>query len=1624
MEIHINLTIISQSLHIHQIIPSYTVVLFTIIPRGKEKYHMKKRFYVFTLISIALFMLFIAGCSDDDDGILYYSLTLELEGTGSGSVFANGIDCGNDCTHNYEPNTEVTLTASADNGSVFAGWSGANCGTSEICTVTMDQSKTLSAAFNTAAKSIRLNRLGTYSTQIYDDGAAEIPAYDPETRRVFVVNGAQSTIDIIDISSPALPALIQQIDVTEYGSGANSCAFKNGVLAIAVENENTQDNGKVVFFNADGNYLNDVPAGALPDMLTFTPDGLAVLVANEGEPDDEYSVDPEGSITIIDISRGIAGASATQAYFTDFNSQIDTLRDQGVRIFGPNAAVAQDVEPEYIAVSSDSQTAYVSLQENNAFAVVDIPQRKITHILPLGFKNHNIQWNGIDPSDADGKLEIRNAPVFGMYQPDGIAVFDVDGETYIISANEGDSRDYDTFSEEARVEDIVLDEAAFPEAASIQTDETLGRLKITLTHGDTDGDGDFDELYAFGARSFSIWKVSDSDLSLVYDSGDTFEDIVFQLYTDADARDIIDSRSDDKGPEPEGVAVGKIDGRIYAFICLERTGGIMVYDVTDPTAPTFIEFVNPRNFAGELEAGTAGDVAPEGLVFVPAADGRPSMLIAANEDSGTTTIYEIEGIQTFALTVMHLNDSHSHLESGEESFDIDGVETEMEVGGFPRLAAYVSTIRNQKENTMLLHAGDAVQGTLYFTAYNGAAEFDFLNLLEVDAMVTGNHEFDRGPEALSTFIGYAHFPILAANIDDSNDPALSGLIGDTSVFEFNGEHVGVIGMALPDTPNISSPGEYLIFEDDIITAQREVQKLEGLGVNKIIVLSHLGYESDIELARAVEGIDIIVGGHDHALLGTLNDIGKSTSGKYPTLVYKPSGQHVCVVQAWSEAKVLGVLDVEFDADGYISKFNGTPVFTVGDEFRQEDNDGNSGVVGDIVKAEIMAMIDATPALEVVSEDVTALGILQPYKSGIEALTNEVIGTVTEDLLHERIPGSTDATGEVLEDGSYIAPIVCDSYIWKLNNNGLDVDLSIQNAGGVRIDVFAGDFTVGTAYTLLPFGNTLVVLELTGAEIVQSLEESIERAISGTSGGAYPYVGNARYTVDVTQPYGSRVLMLEIKTGEGQWAYVEDTTVYRVATNNYIAAGGDGYVTFGKAYDNGYAYDTGFVDAEAFVEYVKYLGALERPKDTGITFISSGNTAYAGPTFAVFSDPHYFDPDLGTSGAAFEEYLIHDRKLIKEGPAILEAALNAIKANPDIDFVIVPGDLTKDGEWSSHNKFANYMKTLEDQRISVYVIPGNHDIDNPHAMSYVGDAAVPTSTVTPKQFSEIYFGYGYAEALYTDPRSLSYVAEPARGIWLFALDACRYDENEEAGKPVTGGMFTQATLDWIVDKLDRAKVKKKKVVGMLHHGLIEHFAGQSQMEPGSEYVIDDWETVSKTLAEAGLQTVFTGHYHAQDITRRTWETQSGTVSLTDVETGSLVTAPCPYRIVDMANGSVSEISSSFIENIDYDTGGMTFTEYAASYLESGLNILVAGMLMAPVEQGGFGLSEEDANYYAPLISAAYMAHYAGDESPSVETMMLIESLMQSGDAVMGQAGQLLYTLWMDLPPADNYWVAPE
>ncbi|HYQ34119.1 MAG TPA: choice-of-anchor I family protein [Lapillicoccus sp.] len=515
---------------------------------------------------------------------------------------------------------------------------------------------------------LRLDPVGTYETGVFDESAAEIVEYYPAGQRLLVVNAAQARVEVLDASDPTAPTKLFDLQTTGVPSAdgstvsgeavANSVAVReDGLGVVAVEADDKTDNGWLVFFDAagDGAALGAVRVGALPDMVTITPDGSRAVVANEGEPAEDYSVDPEGTISVVSLPGSVAVPAQSAVRSAGFHAFEGANRPAGIRVYGgradagtgsPAFPVSENLEPEYVAIDQQSKTAYVTLQEANGVAVVDLRAAAVTDVWSLGTVDRSVV--PFDASDRDG-LNIRTyANVRTFRQPDAIAAYQVRGRTYLVTANEGDTRDWDGYSEEVRVGDLGKN-GLKPVCDNVRTGagfSGLSRLKVTKADGLNAASTCYETLHGFGGRSFSIFT---ADGTLVSDTKDQLERITSTtagaLFNSDHGTSAFDNRSDDKGPEPEGVALGKVAGRTYAFVGLERVGGVMVYDVTDPAKPSFVTYTNNRSFAvnGSSDLAHAGDLGPEGLTFISGDDspvGSP-LVVVGNEVSGTTTLFDV-----------------------------------------------------------------------------------------------------------------------------------------------------------------------------------------------------------------------------------------------------------------------------------------------------------------------------------------------------------------------------------------------------------------------------------------------------------------------------------------------------------------------------------------------------------------------------------------------------------------------------------------------------------------------------------------------------------------------------------------------------------------------------------------------------------------------------------------------------------------------------------------------------------------------------------------------------------------------------------------------------------------------
>ena len=1430
-----------------------------------------------------------------------------------------------------------------------------------------------------------LSVLGTYQSGIFDEGAAEIVAYDPATQRLFTTNADANNVTIISIADPANPDSVGSIDMSPYGAGLTSLKVVNGLVAVASEADSVAGNGSLTFFNAaDGSFVSTVEVGVLPDMVQVNAAGTKVLTANEGQPSDDYTVDPEGSVSIVDISGGAESPTVTNVTFESFNDKKAALENRGIRIFGPNATVAQDLEPEYITIAGNDSIAYVACQENNALAVINIETGTVLDILALGYKDHyagqpvleefflnelidlpslgtpvgqdddvkvsgfsglffdaansssseyvfyvipdrgpnegtvsgsaagtsqnlrpfkipdyqarivkftmdpvskaisfsaedqifltqsdstpisgrgNIPgfdevpvalemdtasadvvvdgrgfnfleydpfggdfegilrdgngdfWmcdeyrpaiyhfdasgllidrfvpegtsslgdsaqaegfygsetlpavyakrranrgfealaldtdegilyafiqspietpdrasvrnmsdvirilginpatgeavseyvyllernrdaglgnrvdkigdavytgngrfmvlerdsglpgdntsqkyvfeidlkyatnilgtelsnktessgpedktlemmtaddlaaadiaavfkrkvlnlpsigylpsdkpeglallpdgslavindndfglagagvtddislgiisfdgaNGFDASNRSAGIEITPRPTLGMYQPDAIASYEVDGITYIVTANEGDAREYEGepgFIEDTRVEDLTLDTLEFPNAAALQAEENLGRLKTTDATGDLDGDGDFDRIFSYGARSFSIF---DQFGNQVFDSGDDFEQITAALEplnfnSTNDENDSRKNRSDDKGVEPEAITLVERDGQVYALIGFERMGGIIVYNITDPTNPEYLSYVNNRDFSADAESPEVGDLGIEDIIYIDAEDspsGSP-LVVTANEVSGSVTVFGTAfEKEALSLRVIHNNDGESKLIPDDNG-----------IGGAAQFKTISDSLKAEGTPYIMLSSGDNFLAGKAFEAGRARAEglplYDavVLDSLGYDAICIGNHDFDFGPDLLARLISdfaTTQPPYLSANIDVSGEPSLqeladAGRIASSTIVEVDGDRVGVIGLITEDLANISSPGNVEVSDMIQEIAQQEVNDLMQLGINKIILISHLqSINNEIELAGELTGVDVIIaGGGDELLTNDSTDIIEGVDeifGSYPLEVVNADGDTTYIVGTPGEYRYVGNLVVNFDAEGNVS--------SIGEE---SDPILVTGVAPD-------AGLQST-----VIDSVIAYS---------EFLDQNIIASTEVDLDGTRASVRTIETNQ--------GNLITDAYVWLVSGQaeelGLDPNIPIvamTNGGGIRnnnIIEEGSDISEGTTFDILPFDNiTAIVNPLSPSELKAALENSVSR-VEDVS-GRFSQIAGFSFVWDTTgTPGESRIISATLDDGTAiiqDYLPIQGAPSVYVVTNSFVARGGDGYEVF-------------------------------------------------------------------------------------------------------------------------------------------------------------------------------------------------------------------------------------------------------------------------------------------------------------------------------------------------------------------------------------------------------------------------------------------------------------------------------
>ena len=542
---------------------------------------------------------------------------------------------------------------------------------------------------------------------------------------------------------------------------------------------------------------------------------------------------------------------------------------------------------------------------------------------------------------------------------------------------------------------------------------------------------------------------------------------------------------------------------------------------------------------------------------------------------------------TFELTLAHLNDTHSHLEPVPVDLTLGGVKTTVQMGGMARIKTTLDQMRAEDPALLLLHGGDAVQGTLYFTLFNGAVEYDFLNRLGVDALTFGNHEFDRGLQPIPGWIGQSRFPWLSANIDFSAEPSLAPLVSPFLVKQVNGERVAIIGVTTETTPQTTLDVGKAVFMDAVTSVRHQVAVLTATGINKIVLLSHLGYAQDLALAAQVAGVDIIVGGHSHTLLGevpALATFGLTPEGGAPTVVLAPDGAKVLVTQAWQWGQLVGRLQVRFNPAGQALSWRSSPVLPVGDTFTR------SGVMvlpGTAPYQELVQTLTQYGLAHIVAEDPGLSALLAPYTEQVAAFRSVAVATAAEALPR----GLNSGPG----------PLAADSMLAAVPH----AQVAILNQGGVRKDLAAGTISVGDVLEVMPFANTLVLVDLTGAELKTALEEGIDFLLTKYPQQVpplMPYVGGVRFSVQPTAVKGLRVASLAVKDASGAYQPVLPAATYRVVVNAFVAGGGDGFAAIRNA--QGFRSDTGIIDSDALRDHLKALGMVRNPTEPRITILAS------------------------------------------------------------------------------------------------------------------------------------------------------------------------------------------------------------------------------------------------------------------------------------------------------------------------------------------------------------------------------------------------------------------------------------
>lgn len=571
------------------------------------------------------------------------------------------------------------------------------------------------------------------------------------------------------------------------------------------------------------------------------------------------------------------------------------------------------------------------------------------------------------------------------------------------------------------------------------------------------------------------------------------------------------------------------------------------------------------------------------------------------------------------LNIAHINDHHSQLDAfAATELTLDGVATQVELGGFARQTALFKSLAGTP-NLLKLHAGDAITGSLYYTFFKGKADAQMMNSICFDAFIPGNHEFDDGDSVFKGFLdaladpangGNCKTPTLSANIVPQTGTPLApagaaAYLQPYTIKKIDGVDVGIVGLTIAGKTTTSSrPLATTQFLDEAASAQKAIDELKGKGVRHIVLVSHLGYDNDKQIATKLTDVDVVIGGDSHTLLGDFKAVGvASATGTYPTVVTNKSGETVCIGQAWEYAKAYGLMNVKFNDKGSVASCGGKTQLVIGDRFKRKDSTGTWQPLADADRAALVSKLASSANVKVVTPDATATQTLSVYTSQVTAQKAITIGTASEALCLMRVPGGSNSrntgvagceTADTLARGSDAAQVVSEAFLRASKR----ADFALQNAGGVRTPIAAGTLSMNTAFTLLPFTNVLVEMDLKGSEVMAALEDGVAAHLDAAvpSDGAHPYAAGLRWDLDMSKTKGQRFSNVQVRSKTtGAWTAIDPAQTYVLVTNDFVAAGGDGYATLKPIYAAGRYVNTYLLYTQSFVDYVIAQGTIARPQ---------------------------------------------------------------------------------------------------------------------------------------------------------------------------------------------------------------------------------------------------------------------------------------------------------------------------------------------------------------------------------------------------------------------------------------------